>query len=564
MNGRISRGSGAIFLSVAGFSVLLLYLGILRAGDLPPYEVYFLSLLLIVFPVLLFVGGLSSERSATVGLVVFSCAVNLMYPLLTRFDITYDADSVYMYQLVTLILQQGHWQPGTGTGIAVGYSLYPILPVFISTLSLLTSLPLSVSVLWCLAPARAIAMPVLMVGFFRKYLSREASIVATFTFLTAPLLHHTANEAMAILFVIALLYLQARTHPIGRGLSITIPLLVVVLTMNHHLSSFFIVAWIWMVFAARRLGKSIAKSLRSEIDGTRVEVALPAMATLSFLGWTAYVSYEVIGDWWIGLAASLSQLLYGLPTEYVPALQRFAPYELLIIYADMLLLASTTLYGLWIYVRRQRRLSAVIIGGFLLAVSLVISGVALRATDVYPLFNRVFTFSYIGFVPLSALCVLGRRFRRTLGPLVLIVFVIGGSLVVTYSPRMYYHEPLGTTYLGPVRTEEFYTGTWFRAHSVQPSSIFGDRRSYEILGGFGDSQIPYWDSRIFNSSSSENEVAEIMRIEDIHYVALHRWMFLYPTFDFDTPLGYQQAYKFANMPQLLRVYDDGSYWIYYW
>ena len=84
MGTRVSRDSWSIIVSVAGFLLLMSYLWILRAGDLPPYEVYWISIVLIVFPLLLLAGGFSSERSAMVGLIIFSFNVYLMYPLLTR------------------------------------------------------------------------------------------------------------------------------------------------------------------------------------------------------------------------------------------------------------------------------------------------------------------------------------------------------------------------------------------------------------------------------------------------------------------------------------------------
>jgi hypothetical protein len=453
-----------------------------------------------------------------------------------------------------------------GTGFAADYSLYPLLAIFVNAFSSVTNLPLPLSVLWCLAPARIVVIPIVLLAFSRRYVSPQASIVAAFTYLAGPLLLHTANEGMAIIFVITFLYLAAARRPRVGGARVIVPLFALALALAHHFSSYVTFGWIIAILLTERVGNFLGRaSTRYRIETSLMKYSLVIILALSILGWSVYVSYELAVGLAAGFASAVTQFLLGIRSEYVvPALTRFTSLELVVIGACQFLLALTTFYGLWRYVRGRRILSAVILGGFLFAGLLVVLGITLRNTEMYYLFNRVFEFSYVGFVPLSALCLVDRKFRKAISPFVLIVFAVTGSLVMTFSPRMYYYEPLSTTYLGPVTTEEFYAGTWFSVYRGRSDLVYGDRRAYEIMGGFGRSEVDFENApMVFENLSRDNTLSETLRTDNAHYIVIHRWMFSYPTLELGSALDYQRNKDFSTVPWLFRVYDDGSYWIYW-
>ena len=185
-----------------GLFLLLLYFILLRMGFLLPYTVYWISLSLCVSPVV--IGVTDDHRKVALwSVLVFSIIVGLQGPLLTPYNVPYGTDAIYQYQISETILDNGRWYAGIGTNQGVDYSYYPILPMWLSMVSIATGLQLSSSVLWALPVVKTFLIPAIVYCIFRRGFSKKVATVAAFIYLTAPSTHASAQAFGVILAILA-------------------------------------------------------------------------------------------------------------------------------------------------------------------------------------------------------------------------------------------------------------------------------------------------------------------------------------------------------------------------
>jgi hypothetical protein len=601
---------GIVGLAAILYGVKFHGVGASLAG-LPTRDLYVASFALIFAP--LFV---TLFERVPAGFLVIPIAIGmLVYPLFNPFGIPYSRDPIFNFQFAQSLLQ-GHWVPGSGVTLqAVAYSYYPASGVYNAEFAVFTGLPLSSAFLVAVPILHLLVLPAAIYALgARMFGSRYAFAGVLFYLGTASILFGVpVQQEFAIpFFALTLLCLALLSvgppSPTRVGLEIAVVLFSSFVIVSHHLTSYFLGAWLAGLFLVPyalggtrvRQVVGLGRVRGREVYLLREESGTPesplrsgyiaARYFLVFLLYTYFVSFPVFSNHLLTLGQALTNLVVGTPpTAQVAASgQSFPLYQQAWIYLSLgvlLVVAILTAREL-VRDRRQR----------FLVTNLVIGSIATIATLAFlptafaflPL--REMEFSAVFFAPALAWWLAARLHprlqawvarHRLPGPTVVrrrapqvavlalaALIVTGGCLVPIdvrdqFAPRsaVLVDSPL---YIDPA---SYQAAVWAHAHLTSSSLVWGDELAFSVFGGFGQFQMRYNQYALFNGTNLSAAQWHTLHVGD--YIVTDRYMTQINT-EFPGPSSSQpagplslgQVEKFHDPPYLDQVYDDPTFAIY--
>ncbi|MCJ7633470.1 hypothetical protein MUP77_13925 [Candidatus Bathyarchaeota archaeon] len=231
----------------------------------------------------------------------------------------WDQASIYGLQLVNHVISTGHWTFGYGTGAAFGYSFYPMLYVFesiFSTVSSISSMTCSKFSMAFINLLTLLTFYVLVGGLF-KLESRTKNLMV-FIFVLNPLFHgedsYTFTESFAIiLFPLALLYVlkeKDSNRSIAGG--VVAILLLLAITMSHAFTSY-------LVALSLVIPLSIIYLTSREFIGRKYLHILVIILPLAWLSFVAAWIFNEHANWILDIWRNLTSVQALVGYNYAPA-----------------------------------------------------------------------------------------------------------------------------------------------------------------------------------------------------------------------------------------------------
>lgn len=188
-------------------------------------------------------------------IVLFALSLHLIQFVRQPSNMVWNPDAIYELQLVKNFIASGHWSYPSGTGEAIGYIFYPLLPIFESILPTVTSLSPLICVKYSMAFVNVLMLLTfctLINGLFElDSLTRNLMV---FFLALSPAFNgfdsYVSAESFAIiLFPLLLLFIMGprQSHFLKRRESnssivveIVAILLLLTVTLSHHFTSYLV------------------------------------------------------------------------------------------------------------------------------------------------------------------------------------------------------------------------------------------------------------------------------------------------------------------------------------
>jgi hypothetical protein len=581
-------------------------------GGLPTRDLYVIVLGLIAAPLFLAL----THRISPIFVIVPIATLVLIYALFNPFGIPYSRDPVYNFQFANVLLQTGRWTPGAVvTQQAVAYSFYPGSAVYNAEFSVFTGLPLPQTFLVASPLLHLLVLPPAVYTIGAQMFGSRAGYGGVLFYLATPsiLFNVPVQQEFALPFftltLLALCLLSANPpSPTALGLRVGVVLFSSYVVISHHLSSYFLAAWLaglffvpYMLGGARerrviRLGQVRGREVlllterTGPVEGPLRPGPMLGRYLLVFVLFSFVVSAPVLYHHIVVLNQALAGIVQGIPPSARTASvgQSFPLYQQVWIYATLGILLVVALLAARRFLRSRRH--------SFLVTNLIIAAIAILAT-------LPFLPTTLGFLPLremefSAPFVapaltwwLLARFRpwlrrwlaqhrstsrpwlRRLGPtagvLLLAGLVFTGGSLVPVDVRDQFAPPSSVLVDSPLYLDPagYGLGIWAHGHLNGSVHLWGDYLAYSVFGGFGEFKMRYYQYELFNGSNISTTAWHALGIGD--YVVTDRYMTQLtpefpgpPTGQPTGPLTTAQVQKFDLPPYFDRVYQDPTFTIY--
>jgi hypothetical protein len=531
-------------------------------------------------------------------------AVFLLYPIGAPHGIVYGRDPIFNFAFTDRVATSGFWQPGSVSGLADTYSLYPLGNVFQAYILGTTKWPTDVAFLWIESVLRMIVIPPAIYAIGRRVFGPQVGVLGLFVYLgTASILMNVpVQQGMGTIFIaLALLALLILNEtPAGPGRRRTKALFAIVagaIVMTHHLSSYIFAAWLvglWLM--------TNVHSLRRRVLSFRL-----SPLTLYFLGLLALYIVTVTYPIFLVHQESFEIVVQrlsspeSLPSTSTPRLGRsFSFVEIIWLAGAVLGILVLAWRGILTY--RRSRIHAFAVANAIVAVVLAFATIPLLATgaEFVPLRIGEYSNLFVGpfaaatlfrwarpgpgrwarFVPPNFATSVGRASNWSpagAAVLVSVLLFMGGNLA-PQALRFYFDDPSQWNTDTPLLfgADSIRVASWGRTY-FDSSRVWGDHLSIDIFSGFGTARVYFGSSYIFKNLTltdavwcipvSDPATPRVLAVGD--YVAVEHRMTKYPSQWFlelepevRAPLTDAQVGKFALDPHFALIYEDGTFSIY--
>lgn len=589
----------ALYLGLVGFvGVALLLYGTKYLGvgptifDLPSRDLYVLSLMLAVTPIL----SAIFQRTPILFLLPPIALIFLLYPLFSPFGLPYDRDAIYNLQFASVLLQTNHWVPGGGvTGIAIPYSYYPASGVYNAEFSSMTGVPLPTTMLWSVPILRLLVLPPAIYALAQRLFSSRAGMLALLLFMGTPsqLFNISVQQEFAVPFlaltILLLAFVVVRPSVSSPGVMVALVLCSTFIVFSHSLTSYVTAIWLG--------GFLVLALVLARREPTRWVKVIPAIAIYLtvFFVYTYFVTGPLFVAEAADLGASTSSLFHLGASQVSPAGagigQSFQPYQQAWVYSSFFLILLISLAGLWSS-RGTRNWGFARINS-IIALAVAIGSLPLLLTAFAWVVERVMEFSGLLLAPLAAWWLL-ERFRRhpiqsrvSMGPshlapksrwhqyaapviaLAIVALIFTGGSLAPYSSRDVFAPTSEILNDSPVLIDQndYALGIWAHAHFNLSSPVWGDYYTYSVIGGFGRFNVSYNAYLVFNGTNVTQAAWDYLRLGE--YIVVDQYMttktptFFGPANDQPKgPLAIAQVTKFNNPSYFDRIYSDLGFTIY--
>lgn len=588
-----------ILVSLGGFLVVLGFHLALRLDVVPPsIWIYWAGLLLTVIPG--FVSG--SRRAAIFGLTLFAFLQCFAYTFSAPYGLVYLRDSIYNMQLARLIVQEGAWYPGSGTGLAFSYSFHPGSNLFHASLSMTSGLDLNNSYLLATALLRFAVLPLALARILGTFVDARATYVAVALFLGTPsnLFNIPVQQEFAYVFGVLGIYAAILPALIGGGFRFVASTRVAAIgflatvVVSHHFTSY---VFLFIITALAVLSFVVARRPAPDAAGTRFVVletfkglryAAVAFAFL-FLIWSILVSGPLDLTWLDFGATSIERIfapgtrLGGVEASGVQPGFTYSRVELFLIGASLGILSIASFAGAFVLARRsdrwpptRRPVAKVLMPLFLVALGPVVVSAPFVVTSGLFIPLRVLEFSILGLAPLVAV-MLGylslRRSVRSIAATAILasVVILGGSLVQPGSPRLYYipADAVFSDIPMHLTTDLIRAATWAQSHVSSRARVYGDELVVDAFGGYGafHAMPEHWPAYpLFNATGLSGDMTLQFGLAPGDMIVTH--VFMTQSISFaafrTTPLEPSKIDKFSQNATFAQIYADASVTIYLW
>lgn len=609
----------AIFLTLVGLLGLagLLY-GVKFHGvsysfaKIPTRDLFVFLLGLTAAPLLLTL----FHRVPTLLLLLPIAFVLLLYPLFNPFGIPYSRDPIFNFQFASTLLQSGHWVPAALVTEQAGtYTYFPGSGVFNAETSVLTGVPLATSFLWGIPLLHLLVLPAAVYSIGKVWFGPRIAWGGVLFYLGTPsiLFNLPVQQEFAIpFFTLTLLALSLLFAPAtageATGLRVGIVLFSSFVVVSHHLTSYFLAAWLaalvvvpYLIGGARERGipGPLGSRRRTLVGGPtspEPEERSPrsgfvfARYFLVFAAYTLFVSATTLSHNLTLLGQVLSNLILGVaPSSRIAAVgQSFPLYQQLWIYLAIGGLVLVSAFVARSYLTDRR--STFLVANLVVAAAAILATLPFLATEFGFLSLRGMEFCMPFAAPAFAWWLVYRlrpwlaprlarlrlpgplRIRRLAAPLVVLalaglIFTAGGLVPVDVRDQFAAREDIPVDSPLHVGAASYSLGLWARGHLNTSSYLWGDYLAYSVFGGFGRFQMRYDQFGLFNGTNITPAAWRALSPGD--FVVTDRYMTqVTPEFPGPTshqpiaPLTAAQLAKFDLPPYFDLVYADSEFTIY--
>lgn len=260
---------------------------------MPGAELFFwLGVLLVFVPFALRLASVGPTRGERIGLVLLlSGSLYLLKVVHSPLAFTFPDEFIHLRNLTAILETQRLFG---SNGILPATPYYPGLEIVASAVSSLGGLAPFQAGLVVVGVARALIVVALFVLYEQLSGSARAAGIATglymanpnYLFWSAQFSYESLGLPLAILIMFALLQREKITRPIVRdGLTIAGLVLLVAVVMTHHLTSYWLIAFLWSVTAFEWFRR---KEQRSQMW------LMALVATLATVNWVLWVASPTV------------------------------------------------------------------------------------------------------------------------------------------------------------------------------------------------------------------------------------------------------------------------------
>lgn len=577
----------ALAFSLMGFLGLIAVFQGLKTGVVGiPRPLYLLFLAMACAPFLTALW----QTPKPVFLIAPTIALFLIYPIAAPHGIVYGRDPIFNFAFTERVATSGFWEPGTVSGLAQTYSLYPLGNTFMAFTIRTLEVPGDVAFLWVEPVLRLLALPAAVYSIGRRIFGAQVGTLGLFMYLgtASILLNIPVQQGMGIIFLslalLALLMLAA--PPSVEALRRTRILFVIVagaIVMTHHLSSYLFAAWLIGLVAVMIGDRFRPRVLPFRLSPLAVYFVVLVGVYALTVSYRVFLVHEQSAE-------ILAQRLASpetLPTSTTPRLGRtFAFWEVGWLggaHLGMVALAAIAIR----YYRDSRPHRFAVANAFVAAVLAILTLPLLATgTEFVPL--RIGEYSNLVLGPFAAATLI--RWARSRQPrwvrfvpaaerapksfpsatvfVVATLIFMGGNLT-NQTLRPYFEEERQWSTDTPLLfgSDAIRMGTWSRAH-YQNAVVWGDHSAIDIFAGFGDMQVIFGGSLVFDGPGL-NETVWSGRLCLGDYVAVSERMRVYPSQWYlepeppvRAPLTDAEIGKFAQDLHLSLVFQDATFSVY--
>lgn len=516
-------------------------------------------------------------------------ALTLLYPIAAPHGIVYGRDPIFNYAFTERVASSGFWDPGTVSGLAETYSLYPLGNTYMAFILRTASLPAEVGFLWIEPVLRLLALPAAVYAIGQRIFGTRVASLGLFLYLgtASILINLPVQQGMGTIFfalsLLSLLILNAAHTKVAlqhaRLLFATVAGGIV---MTHHLSSYLFAAWLVGLVAVliSDVARPRAIPFRiSPLAGYFVVLVLVYALTVSYRVFTVHQgSFEIV------VARILTP--ESLPATTRPGLGRsFALFEIVWIAASIFGLLGLALASVRLY-RNSRRHRLAVANAFVAGL-FVIGTLPLLATGTEFVPLRVGEYANLFLAPFAAATLIrwtrtdvrrGTRLlawtepmpasTRTAAMIVVASLLFMGGNLVVQTMRPYFDDVSQWNTDTPLLfgADDVRLGMWSRTHYGN-RVIWGDHAAIDIFAGFGGMEVLFGGSHVFANATFDDTVWAMLCVSD--YFAISTRMLKYPSQWYleaeprvRAPITEAELEKFALDPHFSLVFQDDTFSVY--
>jgi len=473
-----------------GYSLFGIYGASLRLHFYFPLEVYWLSFVFVIIPLLYEVFyWKNNPKLRLLCLLSLSLMVNLQYAVVDSSSFLSSEDAVADYKLTYNIIATSKWTTPNVVNYYFGYEyvFYPITNFIYATMSLMTGIPL-LFVIKYLFIIKALIVAPLSERFFRIFFNKRVAYLAAALFLMSPgAIIFPHKESFGVIFFFLGIYAIIKSEKL-RQFALIGYISIATLVMTHHFSSY-----VFLGFLVALYFSSLFHNRQKGVVANPRHIGNYLLFSfVAFTAWVAYISYTIVAFHERNIADMFLSFLSRASSTSLEVFPSYTIYEKIITTTGLAIVAVSTVIGFLIYVRNKKIFSFNFFVPSVFLLMLVVVGSFLRFSphvENVVISHRVLEFGYLAIGAFSAIFffwVLKSRTKLSSNVIVIGVIVI---MMIT-GPMLGAMHPRNMQITSDVVSLKGLSVTaWMSESNATFEYTVGDHLVYFILSIYGDSKV---------------------------------------------------------------------------